>query len=253
MKRAYVGTSGFVYKSWHERFYPKSMKRGFLQFYADTFDSVEVNSTFYRLPSKETFAKWAKETPKEFVFGLKLSRYITHLKRLRGVKRELTAFFGRAKSMGRKFAVLLVQLPPSLKFDAKRDGKFFDDLMAARKKSGTAPFIALEPRHISWFEGATFETVKNLAKRHGIGLVFAHSSHFPFYPPEKEYFTAKFVYLRFHGPRELYASRYGKRALRPWVARVRRWVRTMPVFVYFNDDVNGYAVLDAAALRDMLQ
>src|SRR4051812_17258763 len=113
-KKIYIGTSGWRYKDWGVTFYPATLKDGHLSYLAKEFNTVEVNTSFYHLPLKKTFQKWSEETPDHFVFSVKLSRYITHQKKLEGIREPLLKFFRNAKGMGSKLSVILIQLPPFL-------------------------------------------------------------------------------------------------------------------------------------------
>lgn len=246
----YIGTSGWMYKDWGERFYPKDMKRGFLTHLSREFNTVEVNSSFYHLPRLSTFQKWRGETPADFRFAVKLSRYITHQRKLLECREPLERFLFAAAGLEEKLAVVLIQLPPSLPFEEERLREFLKDLRAARRKAKIAVRFALEPRHRSWMESAA--AVRPLLRREGIALVFPHSAKIPSFPPERENVMTDFVYVRFHGPSEFAASRYGARRLSPWAARIRAWRRQkLGVFVYFNNDVHGHAVDDARTLKSL--
>lgn len=247
----YIGTSGWMYKDWGKAFYPREMKKGFLQFLATEFNTVEVNSSFYHLPKSSTFAKWKGETPDGFVFAVKMSRYITHTLRLVDCFEPLQNFFASARKMGDKLGVVLIQLPPSLKYDEQTLQQFLKDLRRAQKKEKIQTRFALEPRHQSFMEDAL--KVRAQLKKHDISLVFPHSAKMASFPPEEENILGDFVYVRFHGPSEFAASRYGARRLRPWAERINGWrKKQLNVFVYFNNDVHGHAIHDARTLKSLL-
>jgi uncharacterized protein YecE (DUF72 family) len=240
-----IGTSGWMYKDWGARFYPKTLKKGHLQFLAREFDTVEVNSSFYHLPLASTFTKWREETPPGFEFAVKISRYITHRKKLRGVSEPVATFMRRAKKMEGKLGVILVQLPPFLKYDRT----VLENFLKIVKKYKTR--FALEPRHSSWVESGA--EVRALLKKAGVALVFPHSAKIPSFKPETKNITAGFVYIRFHGPSEFAASRYGSRRLSPWATRIKAWRRKkLHIFVYFNNDKNGHAIDDARTLKRLV-
>jgi uncharacterized protein YecE (DUF72 family) len=255
-RNTYIGTSGWMYKDWGVKFYPKDLKKGHLPYLAGVFNTVEVNSSFYHLPLKTTFEKWAVETPKEFVFAIKLSRYITHLKRLEYVAEPLQNFLANAAGLGKKLGVVLVQLPPSLRYDARKAREFFKELRAAGEDAKIRPLrIAFEPRHKSWFTPEAIAEILPIMRKFRVSPVFAHSTRFQSYPAEAKYITTSFVYLRFHGPRQMFASEYTDALLRPWARKVKAWRKekpTLAVFAYFNNDVNGYAPWDAQALQKLL-
>jgi uncharacterized protein YecE (DUF72 family) len=243
-----VGTSGWAYGGW-TRFYPPEVRPPRkLEFYSAHFPTVEVNTSFYHLPLATTYAKWAGETGPDFRFTLKLSRYISHIKRLSGVTVATRRFLERALPLGPKLGPILVQLPPQLRADPKRLRRFLRGASAGAARLGLSPLrLAFEFRHASWFESeASLETLAE----YSAAVVFGHSSKYPY--PAAEPHTAEWTYLRFHGPRELFASEYGKAGLRPWIAKIARWVQEgSDVYAYFNNDVHGYAVDDARRLLSM--
>jgi len=247
-----VGTSGWSY-DW-DGFYPPGLKSSdYLLHYAKRFDAVEVNYTFYRLPREKTFERWRTLTPENFCFALKLSRFITHVKRLVDAGEAIGNFMERASVLGSKMGPILVQLPPSLEFDKDVLDGFLSELTAARRDGDPARRIraAVEFRHRSWFEDERrSETAKTLAT-HEAAWVFAHSKKYPY--PEEEPITSDFIYLRFHGPEKLFASKYGKAGLRRWVPRIRSWLDGgLDVFAFFNNDVEGFAYQDARTLEESL-
>ena len=241
-----VGTSGWAYRHW-PRFYPPDVKPPrYLAHYAGRFPTVEVNTSFYHLPLRTTYAKWAGETGPGFRFALKLSRYVTHIKRLAGVKAETRLFLERAEPLGAKLGPILVQLPPQLKADPARLERFLAMFRSLEEERGERVRLAFEFRHDTWFQSE--EALASLA-RHDAALVFGQSSRHPY--PVAEPLTARWVYLRFHGPREFCSSEYGREGLRPWAVTIARWREGRDVYAYFNNDVHGYAVEDAALLTEM--
>ena len=234
-----VGTSGWVYPHWRERFYPPSLPtKQWLTFYAQHFDTVEVNNSFYRLPKRETFEQWRKETPDNFLFAVKGSRFITHMKKLKGVEEALDRFFSAADGLGEKLAIVLWQLPPNLKADAERLDAFFRLLPRHCAH-------AVEFRHPSWWQD---ERILKVLERHEI----AHCA--PIAPPfPKEIariVTAPIVYLRFHGWNGLYGGFFPDDELAWWAEQIANWQKQgLTVFAYFNNDVNAYAVVNAETLK----
>lgn len=244
MSELRIGTSGWNYGEWRGLFYPKELKStDFLAWYARHFDTTEVNYSFYRLPRPSTYAKWAAQTPERFLFALKVSRFITHIKRLEGTGAEWRLFLANARTLGDKLGPLLVQLPPSLRADAGRLERF---LAAAPAPGGEpAPRIAFEFRHESWF----IPEILGLLRHHGAALVIADSARYPKAPPAA---TAPFVYLRFHGPAQLFASKYSDAQLSEWAGRISAWrAEGRDVFAYFNNDVRAHAVENAQTLLRM--
>ncbi len=247
----YVGTSGWSY-NW-EGFYPAGLRsRDYLPYYSGQFRTVEVNYSFYHLPRPSTYEKWRDETSDDFVFALKLSRFITHIKKLSGVKQALKKFLANAITLRTKLGPFLVQLPPGFRVDVERLARFLEQSERVRSElSVEAPLrLAFEFRHRTWFDRPEAEAVLDTVKRYGAAVVFAHSGRYPY--PDDEPVTADFVYLRFHGPREMFASRYGTVGLERWRPRIKEWLgRGLDVYAYFNNDVEGYAVGDARALLEL--
>jgi len=231
-----VGTSGWNYWHWKEVFYPaETPRREWLSFYQSKFDTVELNSSFYHLPRPATFAKWREASPEGFVWTLKANRQITHFTRL-AERAPVEKFLAAADAMGEKLGVILFQLPQSLRFDAKAAARFLKWLPADHR-------CALEPRHKTWFEPAALD----LLREHGVALCIADSGgRFP----SAEEITTEFVYVRFHGGEQLYASRYTSEQMREWARKLRMWGR--PAFVYFNNDFQGYAAENAVELKQAL-
>jgi uncharacterized protein YecE (DUF72 family) len=247
----YIGTSGWMYKDWGKTFYPKDMKSGFLEYLASEFNTVEINSSFYHLPLKSTFKKWYDETPSQFIFSTKLSRFITHQKKLVGVRVPLGRFMKNAKGLNDKLGVILIQLPPFLQFNEKILREFIISLNTIMKRNKLKLRLALEPRHRSWLDNSA--KVVEILQNKKIALVFPHSAKIPSFPPVDKNITSDFIYIRFHGPSEFAASEYGKKGLLPWVKRIKKWhSKGLDVFVYFNNDINGHAIKDARVLKELL-
>jgi len=241
----YIGTSGWSYKEWSKTFYPPGLPpREQLTFLARTFPTVEINATFYRLPAATTFVKWFGDTPPDFCFAVKLSRTITHLKRLEDIEESWGLFLERARSLQTKLGVILVQFPPSFRATAEtmtRLEAFMDQAAPARVR------LAYELRHASWFEPGP---LKLFADRRAC-VVQAESARFPHTPPD--FAPADFTYYRFHGPRRLYASQYTDEELGYWAGLIRRnQAGDKDVFAYFDNDMYGYALDDARRLRQLL-
>ncbi|QUH03367.1 DUF72 domain-containing protein [Saccharopolyspora erythraea] len=280
--RVRIGTSGWVYEPWRGSFYPAGLRRGGeLEYLSSKLDSAEINASFYSLRRPESYRDWAAQTPADFLFAVKGSRYITHMKKLRGVETAMANFFASGVlALGGKLGPLLWQLPPSLGFDAERLAEFFallprstgaaadlaarhDDRLRGRALTETEidqPLRhALEVRHPS-FAGA--EAVE-LLREHDIGLVVADTAG---KWPYLEDVTSDFVYVRLHGAEELYVSGYTGSALDRWAGMVHDWhqgrsprtahtvapparrTKGRDVYVYFDNDVKVHAPYDAIAL-----
>ncbi len=239
MSELRVGTSGWQYKHWKGRFYPADLPTSeWLSYYTRHFDTVELNNPFYRQPERKTFEKWRRAVPDEFLFSVKLNRFITHLKRLNIEANSVERSYGTLAGLGPKAAVVLVQLPPRMKFDEERAGRFFK-LVAPRRRRH-----AIEPRDASWFT----DDALAFLRRRNIALVIGDTPRWPTHVAV----TADFVYLRFHGPERLYASNYSDDVLREWAQRIRAWRgEGRDVFAYFNNDEQGFAVKNALRLREL--
>jgi len=252
VSKTYIGTSGWSY-DW-DNFYPQGFsanKR--LSYFSRHFLTAEVNYSFYQLPRESTYEKWKKETPEDFIFALKLSRYITHIKRLSEAKDLLKTFLSRAKILGEKLGPILIQLPPNFRINPERLQAFLGEAAEIKKKLKIADLrLAFEFRHLSWFEPSLDrKEILKILKKHKTAFAFAHSSRHPY--PQDEPLTAGFVYFRFHGPGALFASRYGKRKLGLWAEKIEKLLKEgLDVYAYFNNDFNGYAVEDARSLIDLL-
>lgn len=244
--RLCVGTSGWSYGAWREIFYPKKVRTTYerLAFYSESFNSVEVNYSFYHLPKPETCAKWSETVPPDFVFAMKASRLITHIRRLEGVEEAWEKFLGSLRSLGKRLGPILFQFPASFQADPDRLSRF---LALVRRNRGS-PHIrpVFEFRHPLWFTEKTYGILRDAHAT----LCIAHSARYPYI----EEVTAGLVYYRFHGPKELFASRYTDAQLQSWATQMRGHLAAgRSVCAYFNNDVHGYAVENARTLRDLIE
>jgi len=227
-----IGTSGWQYPHWRERFYPTGLPQArWLEHYAARFATVELNSAFYRLPEPSTFEAWRTRTPEDFVIALKASRYITHIKRLRDPVEPVRRLLERARGLRSKLGPVLLQLPPNLRADLEALEQvleqFPDDVR-----------VAVEPRHESWFEVDT----PTVLMRHGAALCLSDS------PGRKtpHWRTTSWGYLRLHAGRAYPQPCYGRTALRSWAERLAAmWPKSATIYVYFNNDECGCAIRDA--------
>jgi uncharacterized protein YecE (DUF72 family) len=248
--RLFVGCSGWEYKHWRRVFYPTDVaRRRWLAYYASQFDTVEINSSFYRLPSVSSLRSWDDETPKPFLFALKASRYLTHFKRLMDPGEPLQRLFERARTLGSKLGPVLYQLPPGWSVNIDRLATFLRalprELPVARGRSVRLRHV-IEFRDKSWYADEVLE----LLAGHGVALCL---HDMPGSESGKR-LVGPFVYLRFHGADARYSGGYGSRRLRrwaDWLAEARHSGRDLHVF--FNNDVGGHAPRDALTLRRLLR
>lgn len=239
-KDIYVGTSGWNYYSFREVFYPSYLKsKEWLAFYATHFNTVEVNATFYKLPTLKTFEKWYKETPKEFIFSLKAPKVITHIKRLKEVNSELKEFLTQISALKEKALVLLFQLPPSLKYEAQVLKEFLKILPQDYLK-------VLEIRHQSFH----CEEFVELLREYKVGLCFSDCAGR--YPSWYEVQTTDFLYFRMHGSKKLYVSNYEEEELRVLVQKINLY-SVKRAFIYFDNTFLGYAILNAKRLKELIE
>jgi uncharacterized protein YecE (DUF72 family) len=240
--RFLCGTSGYVYQHWKDVFYPPEVKPPhWLEYYAEHFDAVELNVTYYNLPKRETFEHWRERTPDAFRFAIKGSRLITHYHRLHDVDDAVAEFFKHAAGLGDKLDVVLWQLPPRMHADPER----LDAFCALATRVSTVRH-AFEFRDAAWFAPEVYAVLR----RHGCALCVADSPTLR--TPEE--ITAGFTYLRFHGGRVLYGSEYSAEELEHWARRTRTWLRRgIDVYAFFNNDAHGFAVSDARRLSDLVR
>ena len=248
--RIRIGCSGWNYSSWRGRFYPDGLPAArWLSFYATHFDTVESNATFYRLPEVETFAAWAQQTPRDFVMGIKASRYLTHLKKLRDPHEPLQRLFERAAPLGTRMGPVLYQLPGQLHADLPRLEVFLAALPAVLPAHEVAAPVrlqhVLEFRHPSWYDEATY----TLLQRHDVALCLHDMAGSAVVEP----FVGPIVYVRFHGAGGRYFGSYPESALYRWAERLTQASRDgRDVYAYFNNDPDAAAPRDAAALRALV-
>jgi uncharacterized protein YecE (DUF72 family) len=237
--RAYVGTSGWVYKGWREHLYADTPVRRWLEVASRTFDALEINGSFYTQIKPETYARWRTETPDGFKFAVKGHRFVTHYKRLRDCGDSVARLRDQAIALGDKLAAVVWQLPASF----QRDDARLDDFLRTLE-TWCVPH-ALELRHRSWF-------VPEVAARLRDENVAVCMGDAPDFPMWREV-TSNLVYVRLHGHTRKYHSSYSTPSLRAWAADIERWVgEGRDVQVYFDNDAEGHAVRNAATLRALL-
>ena len=227
-----VGTSGWQYQDWRGRFYPPRLPQAaWLEHYAGRFAVVESNNAFYRLPEAHTFAAWATRTPDDFVFAVKASRYLTHVRRLRDPEEPVRRFLERAAHLGGKLGPVLLQLPPTLRAD-------LDALARTLACFPAGVRVAVEPRHPSWFSDET----RALLGERGAALCLADSPR----RPSPVWRTADWTYVRFHQGSARPHPCYGRAALAAWARRLAEgWGPQATLYVFFNNDPGACAVRDA--------
>ena len=205
------------------------------------FDTVELNASFYRLPKKKTFVNWRERTPKNFIYSVKMSRYVSHIKRLLDPEESLPRFFESVSALKEKCGPILIQLPPSMKFNEERVIHFLEVLTQTYKGYR----FTMECRNESWFLGPVYK----LLRGYGVALCLADTPTYPYV----EEITSDFVYIRLHGHEQLYASNYSDQQLEEWGVKIRKWNKEgMDVYVYFDNDANAYAPRNALSLKDIL-
>jgi uncharacterized protein YecE (DUF72 family) len=232
-----IGCSGWNYRDWRGTFYPEKLPvRRWLEFYAERFDTVEVNATFYRLPSRPGVARWVEQTPADFGFTVKSSRYLTHIKRLSDMDQGVERFYERIEPLidAGKLGPVLWQLPENFHRDDVRLTFALERLPPGRH--------AFEFRHASWFT----EEVLGLLRRYGVALVIGDHPDRPFQLREP---TADWMFIRFHYGRRGRGGNYSDREIDEWAERLAGWRDDHEVYAYFNNDWNAYAPRNARRLR----
>ena len=239
--KAYIGTSGWNYKSWRKDFYGDTPQKQWLRFCAERFTAIEVNGTFYRLQPQSTFEKWRHETPKEFLFAIKGHRYVTHNKKLIDVEEPVIRCRDAASPLGARLVAVVWQLPAFFKKNIERLEKFLETL-----RHWEATRHAIEFRHKTWFD----DEVAGCLKKHAVAACMSDAPDWPMW----NRVTTDLVYVRLHGHTRKYASSYSKRSLRNWASHVRTWLnQNRDVHVYFDNDAEGAAPKNALTLLQMVR
>lgn len=234
-----IGTSGWHYEHWKGVYYPEKLaKSKWLEFYANDFDTVELNNTFYRLANEGTFEKWYSQVPEDFIYSVKASRYITHIKKLTDCVEGPANFFERAKLLKEKLGPILYQLPPSFRKD-------IDRLKTFVKTMPKAKVSVFEFRNNSWYSDDVFE----LLNSSGVGFCIHDMAG----SETPRMVTGKSIYVRFHGAAGKYAGNYPRSEMKKWAAWIREQMKNVEgIYVYFNNDANAYAVNNAIQLKKLL-
>ena len=243
--RIFIGTSGWNYRHWSDGvFYPQKLKQPmWLQYYCQFFDPVEINNTFYRLPDKTVFEKWYSETPKNFMFAVKASRFITHMKKLREPDNHVARFLENVKTLQHKLRIVLFQLPPSWNFNEQRLQGFCEYLCGQSQ----IPHLrsALEVRHPSWLCESCFK----ILNKFNIALALTDWPGCSVRGP----INTDHIFIRRHGPSSLYSSKYSLRDLEKDAYQIHSWrSKCKSVHFYFNNDANGFAPANAITLKRLL-
>jgi uncharacterized protein YecE (DUF72 family) len=235
-----IGCSGWNYAHWRERVYPRGLPPSrWLEHYATLFDTVEVNATFYRLPLRSSVARWVEQTPPGFVFSVKASRYLTHIKRLTDLGSGLERFYERIEPLAQspKLGPVLWQLPERFHRDDERLAQALEALPPGRH--------CFEFRHESWFAEQVYERLRN----HGAALVIGDTPQRPFQTYE---LTADWTFVRFHHGHRGQRGNYSESELEDWAQRIEDWRREVEIYAYFNNDWEAFAVENGLWLKARL-
>jgi len=234
-----IGTSGWYYDHWRERFYPAGLaKNKWFEHYAQHFNTVEINNTFYHLPKPQTLTRWRDLAPKGFLYAVKANRYITHIKRLKDTAEEVKRFFDVVDLLKEKLGPILYQLPPSL----RKDLDLLVSFIKLLPKESPAVF---EFRHESWYEEDTFELLGRL----GIGFCIHDLGELA----TPRIITGETVYIRFHGTSGRYSGNYTDKMLADWADWINKNKRNVSaVYAYFNNDADAHAIRNAKELKNLL-
>jgi uncharacterized protein YecE (DUF72 family) len=246
----FVGTSGWQYRHWRERFYPADVpQRQWLEFYAQRFATVESNNAFYMLPKPETFEAWANRTPPDFRFTVKVSRYLTHIRRLREPAEPVRRFVDHARHLGTKLAPVLLQLPPNLQASTEA----LIETLGEFRSAAPEVRVAVEFRHASWFT----PEVRAILEDHGAALCLADgrlTGTEASKPVTPLWRTADWGYVRWHHGASTPEPCYGRSALHSWAQRLSElWGPDQDVFAFFNNDMRACALRDARTFAVALE
>lgn len=236
----HAGTSGWSYSDWKGPFYPDDLpSKEFLGFYADRFNSAEINNSFYQLPEPDTLQAWKQQAGSQFTFAVKASRYITHMKKLKDPCGPVNTFLDRMSMLGERLGPVLFQLPPRWRVNVQRLVAFLSELPAGYR-------YAFEFRDASWFVQEVYDALEDHGAAFCIYDLHGETSPGPI--------TADFTYVRLHGPAEAYQGDYDATQLSGWAGAFSTWTRQkgLDVYCYFNNDQHGYAVKNALRLQEML-
>jgi len=239
VRKLFIGTSGYSYDDWVDEFYPLDIASNQrLNYYAEHFNTVEINNSFYNLPTKKTFQNWSDSVGGDFVFAIKANRYITHMKNLMVNREPIDRLLERTQPLGSKLGPILFQLPPQWNVNIERLREFIQVL------PGNYQFV-FEFRNGSWYT----EEIYNILKEDNLG--FCIHDHQDASSPEMV--TADFAYFRFHGPDGYYQSKYSDEELENYKLRIMNYLEEgLSVYCYFNNDFQGFAIDNAKKLKSLL-
>lgn len=236
-----IGTSGWHYQHWRGPFYAdRCPSSKMLDFYLQHFDTVEINNSFYKLPSEEVFSCWRQATPGNFRFAVKASRFITHNKKLKDPENALDNFLPRAQALREKLGPILFQLPPKWRVNVQRLDEFLSVLPKGKRR-----FYAFEFRELSWLNEDVYEVLR------------CHNAAFCIYElagfQTEKVVTADWTYVRLHGPGGKYQGSYSNEQLARWAAQITEWGKSLRgVYVYLDNDQSGYAAINALELKRLV-
>jgi uncharacterized protein YecE (DUF72 family) len=237
--KIYIGTSGWSYKHWMGTFYPPGTKqKDRFPYYQKFFKTVELNSPFYHLPPRQTFEKWKEDVPNDFIYAVKASRFITHMKKLNDAGDSLTRLLDNASGLDEKLSIILFQLPPKWEINVERFRAFLEKLPKGNR-------YTFEFRDHTWYQDAVYSLLREFNCAFCIYELAGHVS-----PIE---ITANYVYVRLHGPGDKYQGSYTDEVLAEWAARCKDWSDTgKDVYVYFDNDQEGFAAFNAIKLKELI-
>lgn len=238
-QRIHIGTSGWHYDHWKGRFYPETLPRtNYLEYYADNFHTLEINNSFYQMPQEKTMVQWRNAVQEGFIFAIKASRYITHIKKLKDGKQIIPPFIKKIEILGKRLGPVLFQMPPQWRFNLERLTSFLKALPSGFR-------YAFEFRDSSWFNAGTYDALAaynaSFCIYHTTGRSTPHQV------------TADFIYTHFHGPKGSSQGKYDPSVLTEWADRFINWAAEgKEVFCYFDNDESGFAAQDAVQIQSIL-
>ena len=240
MEKIHIGCSGWIYKDWRGRFYPQDMpSKKWFAFYAETFDTVEINNSFYRLPPPAIFEKWRDQAPDSFCYAVKASRYLTHNLKLKDAQDSLDRILGNARHLKPRLGPILYQLPPRWRFNRDRLDQFLQ-------------LLPKDLVHVIEFRDESWQTEEALALLDAYGVGFC--THDMPGMKVRRWASGKAAYVRFHGGVGKYHGRYPDEILQGWADwMIAQAAAGRPVWAYFNNDYEAHAVHDALTLRSMVR